>query len=329
LHPIYLARHLDDHLHMLEQHLQQHAPVAVGEIGLDYYVPGLDAARQEALLVEQLKLARKYDLPVLLHVRRAQDRILKYLRQIPVRGGIAHAFNGSRQQADAFIKLGFKLGFGGAMTYSGSRRIRELAATLPLSALVLETDAPDIRPEWAQQQPNTPANLNQFAIVMAQLRKMDLNELRHALWCNTYQAIGLDACMTILPTGLNYRAEVARCAPNQRQSEPHRWHCTFIALHMSSAGHQDGGMYQAAHTRVITSRLPVNLGGEHNEKFIHCRTHHHGLWPVAGGAGHYRQHYPARTGPYRPSGRRSCQPRTDVLSRCLRAARAHGQFAPL
>lgn len=193
LHPIYLARHLDEHLHTLEQHLQQHAPVAVGEIGLDFYVPGLDAARQETLLVEQLKLARKYDLPVLLHVRRAQDRILKYLRQIPVRGGIAHAFNGSRQQADAFIRLGFKLGFGGAMTYSGSRRIRELAATLPLSALVLETDAPDIRPEWAQQQPNTPANLNQFAIVMAQLRKMDLNELRHALWCNTYQAIGLDA----------------------------------------------------------------------------------------------------------------------------------------
>jgi TatD DNase family protein len=191
LHPIYLSRHLDDHLQILEEHLQQHAPLAVGEIGLDYYLPGLDAARQESLLVEQLKLARKYNLPVLLHVRRAQDRILKYLRQIPVPGGIAHAFNGSRQQADAFIQLGFKLGFGGAMTYRGSRRIRELAATLPLSALVLETDAPDIRPEWAQQQPNTPANVEKFSFVMAELRNIDLNELRLALWRNTYQAIGL------------------------------------------------------------------------------------------------------------------------------------------
>jgi TatD DNase family protein len=191
LHPIYLARHLDDHLHSLEQHLQQHAPQAVGEIGLDYYVPGLDAARQESLLVEQLKLARKYNLPVLLHVRRSQDRILKYLRQIPVPGGIAHAFNGSRQQADAFIQLGFKLGFGGAMTYSGSRRIRELAATLPLSALVLETDAPDIRPQWAQQLPNTPANIEKFAFVMAELRNIDFNELRLALWRNAYHAIGL------------------------------------------------------------------------------------------------------------------------------------------
>lgn len=191
LHPIYLARHLDEHLHVLEQHLQQHAPVAVGEIGLDFYLPGLDAARQESLLIEQLKLARKYNLPVLLHVRRAQDRILKYLRQIPVPGGIAHAFNGSQQQADAFIKLGFKLGFGGAMSYSGSRRIRQLAATLPLSALVLETDSPDIRPSWAQQQANTPANIEKFSIIMAELRSIDLNELRAALWRNTYQAIGL------------------------------------------------------------------------------------------------------------------------------------------
>ncbi len=196
LHPIYLQRHMDDHLQLLEQHLQQHAPVAVGEIGLDYYVPGLDATRQEQLLVEQLKLARKYNLPVLLHVRRAQDRILKYLRQIPVPGGIAHAFNGSRQQADAFIQLGFKLGFGGAMSYSGSRRIRELAATLPLEALVLETDAPDIRPQWATQQPNTPANLQKFAMIMAELRNMDLNTLTAALWSNTYQAVGL-----ALPSG--------------------------------------------------------------------------------------------------------------------------------
>ena len=193
LHPIYLSRHLDEHLQQLEQHLAQHAPQAVGEIGLDYYVPGLDAARQEYLFVEQLKLARKYQLPVVLHIRRAQDRVLKYLRQIVVPGGIAHAFNGSRQQAEAFISLGFKLGFGGAMSYEGSRRIRELAATLPLSALVLETDAPDIRPAWAREQPNTPENLRRFADILAALRHSSLPELQLALWQNSYAALGLTA----------------------------------------------------------------------------------------------------------------------------------------
>lgn len=98
--------------------------------------------------MEQLKLAREFDLPVLLHVRRAVDQALKQLRRFRVRGGVAHAFNGSRQQADEFIKLGFVLGFGGAMTFSGSTRIRDLAATLPIASIVLETDAPDIPPAW-------------------------------------------------------------------------------------------------------------------------------------------------------------------------------------
>ncbi|MCW3480171.1 TatD family hydrolase [Neisseriaceae bacterium JH1-16] len=170
LHPIYLDRHLDEHLTVLDDWLTQHRPVAVGEIGLDFYVPGLDPVRQEWLFVEQLKLARRHELPVLLHVRRSQDRLLKYLRQYPVVGGIAHAFNGSPEQAQAFIRLGFKLGFGGAMTFRGSQRIRRLAATLPDDALVLETDAPDIRPEWAQDVPNQPANVARFAEVLAELR---------------------------------------------------------------------------------------------------------------------------------------------------------------
>ena len=121
--------------------------------------PDVDPARQEFFFVEQLKLAREFDLPVLLHVRRAVDQILKHLRRIHVRGGIAHAFNGSRQQADEFIKLGFKLGFGGAMTFSGSTRIRALAAELPLESIVLETDAPDIPPAWLSGGRNTPGEL--------------------------------------------------------------------------------------------------------------------------------------------------------------------------
>jgi len=170
LHPIYIDRHLDEHLAQLDDWLTRHRPVALGEIGLDFYLPELDPVRQEWLFVEQLKLARRHELPVLLHVRRSQDRLLKYLRQYPVVGGIAHAFNGSTEQAEAFLRLGFKLGFGGAMTFRGSQRIRRLAATVPDSALVLETDAPDIRPEWAQDVPNQPANVARFATVLAELR---------------------------------------------------------------------------------------------------------------------------------------------------------------
>ena len=148
IHPLYVTGARDNDLGVLRDWLLREKPVAVGEIGLDFYVPDSDPARQEFFFVEQLKLAREFDLPVLLHVRRAVDPVLKQLRRIRVRGGIAHAFSGSRQQADEFIKLGFKLGFGGAMTFSGSTRIRALAGELPAEAIVLETDAPDIPPAW-------------------------------------------------------------------------------------------------------------------------------------------------------------------------------------
>ncbi|MGL6071519.1 TatD family hydrolase [Craterilacuibacter sp.] len=191
LHPVYLDQHLDTHLDALEQHIRQHTPDAIGEIGLDFWLPELDPVRQEWLFAEQLKLARRYDLPVLLHIRRAQDRVLKYLRQIPVRGGIAHAFNGSEQQAQAFIKLGFCLGFGGAMSYSGSTRIRQLVATLPLESLVLETDAPDMRPEWAQDIPNVPANLPRLAHIMAELRATDSAAIAQATTDNACRVLNL------------------------------------------------------------------------------------------------------------------------------------------
>nr|WP_294864148.1 TatD family hydrolase [uncultured Pseudogulbenkiania sp.] len=191
LHPVYLSQHVDSHLAELEHRLAEDRPLAVGEIGLDFYLPALDPARQEALFVEQLKLARKYGLPVVLHARRSQDRLLKYLRQVPVVGGIVHAFNGSEQQAAAFLALGFKLGFGGAMSFRGSQRIRRLAATLPLSALVLETDAPDMRPEWAQEEPNRPANIARYAGLLAELRDTTTEAVRSATRRNTLEALGL------------------------------------------------------------------------------------------------------------------------------------------
>lgn len=191
LHPIFIQQHLPEHLQLLRQQLQQDGVVAVGEIGLDGFVPGLDMERQEWLLVEQLKLAAEFDLPVLLHIRKAQDQILKHLRRIRVKGGIAHAFNGSRQQADEFIRLGFKLGFGGAMTFGRALRIRELAATLPLDTLVLETDAPDIAPAWVYKQRNSPLELPRIAAVMAELRQMSLAELAAATSANTRAVLAL------------------------------------------------------------------------------------------------------------------------------------------
>ena len=177
IHPLYVMQAADDDLAALRQWLLAERPVAVGEIGLDLYVADIDPARQEHFFVEQLRLARDFDLPVLLHVRRAVDVVLKQLRRFKVRSGIAHAFNGSRQQADEFIKLGFALGFGGAMTYAGSTRIRELARHLPLEAIVLETDAPDIPPAWLNGGRNTPAELPRIAAVLAELRELPVAEL--------------------------------------------------------------------------------------------------------------------------------------------------------
>ncbi|MCX9156716.1 TatD family hydrolase [Niveibacterium sp. 24ML] len=175
IHPLYVDRIDDGALLALRQQLAQGGAVAVGEIGLDYYVEGLDRERLQQVYLAQLKLAREFELPVLLHLRRAQDDVLKHLRRIRVRGGIAHAFNGSRQQADAFIALGFKLGFGGAMTYTGSSRIRALARELPLECIVLETDGPDIAPAWRPQGPSLPAELPRYAAELAELRGISVD----------------------------------------------------------------------------------------------------------------------------------------------------------
>lgn len=191
LHPMYLSSHREADLAILADWLVAHQAQAVGEIGLDGYDPALDMAQQEALFAGQLRLARRLDLPVLLHVRRAVDLVLKHLRRIPVCGGIAHAFNGSEQQAAEFRKLGFKLGFGGSMTYQGSQRIRRLAATLPDEALVLETDAPDIRPAWAQDAPNQPANLRRFAEELAALRGQTFDDICRLTTRNACDALRL------------------------------------------------------------------------------------------------------------------------------------------
>jgi TatD DNase family protein len=170
IHPMYVDRAEDEDLGALVSQIERTSPVAVGEIGLDRFVEARDDARQERYFVAQLELARRFDLPVLLHVRRAVDQVLYHLRRQRVAGGIAHAFNGSAQQAAEFIKLGFKLGVGGTATFSGSTRVRGLVRDLPQNAIVLETDAPDIPPAWLGGARNAPAELPRIAAVVAELR---------------------------------------------------------------------------------------------------------------------------------------------------------------
>lgn len=181
IHPLYVAQAHADDLPALKQRIERTRPVALGEIGLDGYRHGPVAPPSDEVQTEwfaaQLKLARDADLPVVLHVRHAVDAVLKQLRRFNIRGGIAHAFNGSRQQADQFIARGFVLGFGGTLTYPGSQRIRQLAQDLPLDALVLETDAPDIPPLWRRGQRNDPAQLPGIGEALAALRQLAPAEL--------------------------------------------------------------------------------------------------------------------------------------------------------
>jgi TatD DNase family protein len=191
LHPLYIATHRHEHLADLANVIAAQRPVAVGEIGLDLFVGGLDYATQEFFYVEQLKLARQFDLPVLLHGRRANDQLLKHLRRIRVPGGIAHAFNGSAQQAAEFIKLGFKLGFGGAFTWPRANQLRRLAVELPLEAIVLETDSPDIPPVWIGRGRNEPGELPRIADVLAGLRGMTPAAIASATTANARAVLRL------------------------------------------------------------------------------------------------------------------------------------------
>jgi TatD DNase family protein len=190
IHPMYTGNAAAEDIMTLRTYLELHHPVALGEIGLDFFIANPDRVQQEAFFVMQLKLAQEFDLPVLLHIRRAQDIVLKHLRQTKVRGGIAHAFSGSVQQAEEFIKLGFKLGFGGAFTWGRATRLRKLAASLPLSCLVLETDAPDMPPAFIETgTPNKPEYLPRIAQELAILRAVSVEEIAEATTVNALQAL--------------------------------------------------------------------------------------------------------------------------------------------
>jgi TatD DNase family protein len=170
LHPVYLAQHCDADLDALAAAIAAERPVAVGEIGLDWAVDGLDRERQQQLFERQLAIAREADLPVILHVRRAHDAVLATLRRVRVRGGVAHAYSGSLEQARQYLDLGFRLGFGGMLTFERSTKLRRLARALPLEAIVLETDAPDLTVASHRGERNSPEYLPECLAALAEVR---------------------------------------------------------------------------------------------------------------------------------------------------------------
>ena len=203
IHPLYVERAGADALERLRQTLEYRRSdprlVAVGEIGLDHFVPGIDRELQQRFFLAQLSLARDFGLPVVLHVRRSADALLAGLRRTRVRGGIAHTFNGSAQQAGMLVEVGFKPGFGGALTFDRALQIPRLAAELPIEAIVLETDAPDIPPHWLYRPAaeraagatarNEPAELPRIGGELAALRAMPAEALAEATSANVRAAL--------------------------------------------------------------------------------------------------------------------------------------------
>ena len=172
LHPYFIDQHTEQDLEELEQLLDQLPVIAIGEIGLDYYDGSLDPERQRYFFEKQVLLAEKFSLPIIIHSRKSQDDILRILKKADFsQGGTMHAFNGSLQQAQAFIALGFKLGFGGMITFERSSKLRKLAKQLPLDSIVLETDSPYMTVSSHQGQRNSPEYLPEVLQSLAEIRQ--------------------------------------------------------------------------------------------------------------------------------------------------------------
>lgn len=188
LHPIAIESHQDVHLDKLEAYLKQPPEklVAIGEIGLDLYREDPQFDKQEHLLDAQLRLAKNYDLPVILHSRRTHDKLALHLRRHDLpRRGVVHGFAGSLQQAQAFIKLGYAIGVGGTITYERASKTRQTIAQLPLGSLLLETDAPDMPLNGFQGQPNRPERARLVWETLCSLRNESPQQIADALWLNS------------------------------------------------------------------------------------------------------------------------------------------------
>ncbi len=194
LHPIVIERHRDEDIERLDEIVQTAGDklVAIGEIGLDLYREHPHFERQQTILDAQLRLAKRHDLPVILHSRRTHDKLAMHLKRIDLpRKGVVHGFSGSLQQAQRFIALGYKIGVGGTITYPRASKTRDVMAQLPLSALLLETDAPDMPLNGFQGQPNRPEQAARVFATLCELRKETEEAIASALLENTRSVFGI------------------------------------------------------------------------------------------------------------------------------------------
>ncbi|MBP6596331.1 MAG: TatD family hydrolase [Arenimonas sp.] len=190
LHPMFLTHHQPGHLDELAGWLDRERPAAVGEIGLDFFVPGLDPEHQRRYFHAQLALAREFDLPVVLHARRAVDEVIAALRRTGGLRGVVHSWSGSDEQARQLFGLGFCLGIGGPVTYERAQRLRRTVATMPLDFLLLETDAPDQPGSGHRGQRNEPGYLREVLDAVAQLRSESPDVVAEATAANALRLFG-------------------------------------------------------------------------------------------------------------------------------------------
>ena len=191
LHPMYLDAHRPIHLEELAGWIARESPVAVGECGLDYFVDGLDHEAQQGYFDGQLRLARDFDLPVIVHARRAVDAVIASIRKIGGLRGVVHSFSGSAEQATHLHKLGFLLGIGGPVTHERANRLRGIVAAMPIEQLLLETDAPDQPGAGHRGERNEPAHLIEVVDIVAQLRRIAREEIAMATTANAERLFGL------------------------------------------------------------------------------------------------------------------------------------------
>jgi len=192
LHPMFMEDHLPEHISKLQQFISKHDTIAIGEIGLDFYIAEHDKESQTQLFTEQLKIAQQAELPVLLHIRKAHEQTIHLLKNYSISGGIIHAFSGSLEQAKQYQNLGFLLGVGGAMTHPKATRLRAMIAQLPLSSIALETDAPDMPLHLMKQQHNTPENITVILDALTALRTENKDEIAEAITENCQRVLRLE-----------------------------------------------------------------------------------------------------------------------------------------
>lgn len=192
LHPMFMEDHQTKHLYDLKGWIENEKPIAIGEIGLDYFITNPDKEAQLALFIAQLKLANEFQLPVIIHARKSLDIVLKYLRKFPSLTGSIHSFSGSEQQANQLIDLGFYLGFGGPITYTRATRLRKLVAKLPLEAILLETDSPDQPDATHFGERNEPAYLPIIAKTVAEIKGIETEDVAQATTLNAQTLFKFD-----------------------------------------------------------------------------------------------------------------------------------------